>query len=77
MRFSDTLFQYQTRQTPGDSETAARNCVAAAMLLLEEIWAFCLRGTENIDQAARKEVKRVTTQMKALLAEQGFLQGQM
>jgi hypothetical protein len=77
MRFPDTQFQYQTRQTPGDSETASRNCVAAAMLLLEDIWALCLRGAEPIDQRARKEVKRVTKQMKNLLSERGFLQGQM
>jgi hypothetical protein len=77
MRFPDTKFRYQTRQDPGNSETAARNCVAAAMLLLEDIWAYCVRGSDDIDAVARKELKRVTKQIKALLSGRGFLQGQM
>ncbi len=77
LRSPDTRFQYQTMQDPGDDQSAARNCVAACMLNLEEIWAFHMMSGESIDTTARQEVKRVAGQMKHLLAQRGYMQGQM
>lgn len=73
----ETRFQYQTRQDPGDDDDAPRNCVAAAMVILEEIATYDLRTTYPIDQQAEAEVWRIIAQTKQLLAGRGFLQGQM
>lgn len=73
----DTKFEYQIRHDPGAEDTASRNCVAAAIVMLHDIVEHCVTGSMPKEVAAREEIERVTSQMKSHLSARGYLQGQM